>query len=444
MGKNRKKVKDPLAPKKPLNPYLEFAKAERENVLADLGPLSIGEIGKELGRRWKNLPLEQKKKFQEQGIENTVKYEAEKKDYQSRRVPPKKPLSPYLEFSKEERSRVIADLGSSSFGEVGKEVGRRWKELPHIQKERFQQIAKGKMEDYVKDMAMFSQETSVETSSSSSLDTSQSTQPTNADSEPVAEVAATAPDEASCSNADPPEADPSQVAATAPEESSCANADPPPSSNIETLTLASDLGFAKQRFYPWHPALKTGILARGSRISVTYFGTAQTGTVDKCKWVPFSDQSMARICSPGLLKIASFKKGLDQLKVMLAKIKLGTEKVVKGSGVGFSEQPVGRKLVKFSKDGLQKDEEQNRRFMKEKILELKEKKYKWGCRDCSWKGVFSHKAKAHARDCGSRRRENLRKSKIKKYECSGGGCTLAFYYLSKLQKHYRYFSFLLG
>ena len=374
-----------------------------------------------------NPELEQKKKFQKQGRENAMKYEAAMKNFQSRRVPPKKPLSPYLEFSKEERSRVIADLGSLSFGEVGKELGRRWTELPQIQKERFQQIGKEKMEAYVQEMAVFSQDTSAETSSSSSPDSSQSHQPTNAP-EPV-EIA---------------EADLSQTTATAPEVSSCANDDPSPSNTIETLTLASDLGFAKQRFYPWHPALKTGMLARGSRLNVTYFGTAQTGTVDKSKWVPFSEQSMARICSPGLLKKASFKKGLDQLKVMLAKIKLGTEKVVKGSGVGFSEQPVGKRLVKFSKDGLQKDEEQNLRLMKEKILEIKEKKYKWGCRDCSWKGVFSHKAKAHARDCGSRRRENPRKPKIKKYECSGDGCTLAFYYLSKLQKHYRYFYYFLG
>ena len=71
-------------------------------------------------------------------------------------------------------------------------------------------------------------------------------------------------------------------------------------------------------------------------------------------------------------------------------------------------------MVKFSEDGLQKDEEQNLRLMKEKILEINEKKYKWGCRDCSWKGLFAHKAKAHARDCGTRRRENPRKPKIKK------------------------------
>ena len=75
------------------------------------------------------------------------------------------------------------------------------------------------------------------------------------------------------------------------------NAEDEDSSTISVL----DLGFAKQRFYPWHPALKTNSVARGSRISVTYFGTAQTGTVDKAKWVPYSELSEAKICSPLLL-----------------------------------------------------------------------------------------------------------------------------------------------
>ena len=58
MGKIRKKQKDPLAPKKPIGPYLEFAKEERVKVLAELGSMTIGEVGKELGKRWKNLPLD--------------------------------------------------------------------------------------------------------------------------------------------------------------------------------------------------------------------------------------------------------------------------------------------------------------------------------------------------------------------------------------------------
>ena len=166
-----------------------------------------------------------------------------------------------------------------------------------------------------------------------------------------------------------------------------------------------------------------------------YFGTGETGTVDRKKWVAYSDQAVARICTPNLLQRKNFAKGMEQLKTTVSKIKSGN--ISKSSVVGCPGQTVGRKLVKLSKDGLQKDEEQNLRLMKEKIVKIKEGKFMWGCRDCQWKGKYSHKAKCHARDCGTRRRENPRKPKINKYECSADECTLAFPYLGQLQKHYR-------
>ena len=121
---------------------------------------------------------------------------------------------------------------------------------------------------------------------------------------------------------------------------------------------------------------------------------------------------------------------------MLGRINSPAEKVLGNSGVGFVVQPVGRKLVKLTKEGLQKDEEQNMRFMTEKIVEIEEGPYKWSCLQCSWKGKYLHKAKMHARDCGSRVKERRKRSAVKKFECSG--CTMAFSMLSELKKHYRY------
>ena len=56
--KNPKKKKDPLAPKKPLSAFLEFSIEERPKVVAEMGQISFGEVGKELGSRWRNLSLE--------------------------------------------------------------------------------------------------------------------------------------------------------------------------------------------------------------------------------------------------------------------------------------------------------------------------------------------------------------------------------------------------
>ena len=60
----RKKGKDPLAPKLPLSSYMEFAKEERPRVLVDLGSIPLGEVGKELGRRWRDLSKEERETFE--------------------------------------------------------------------------------------------------------------------------------------------------------------------------------------------------------------------------------------------------------------------------------------------------------------------------------------------------------------------------------------------
>ena len=85
--------------------------------------------------------------------------------------------------------------------------------------------------------------------------------------------------------------------------------------------------------------------------------------------------------------------------------------MVTSSGISFTDQPVERRLRKLDKDGLQKEEEENSRRMREKIVERDGSPNKWGCRDCNWKGKFTHKAKAHARNCGTRKkvRYTLRK-----------------------------------
>ena len=83
---------------------------------------------------------------------------------------------------------------------------------------------------------------------------------------------------------------------------------------------AEDLGFARQKGYNRHPALKTGEGSRGQRIKVKYFGTYETGTVDRVKWVRYSEQSESKICSTKLLVKPEFKLALEQLKNMLRKI----------------------------------------------------------------------------------------------------------------------------
>ena len=410
MGRKRKGLLDPLAPKKPLTSFMEFAKHERGKEDNDLGSFLVGDgsMGKELGRRWHALSKEERSIFEERSKVNMKMYSNEvKKQKQSSTGTevPKKPLSSYIEFAKEERIKVKEVMGTLSIPEMGRELGKRWKSLPVDLKEVFEDRSKKNQKKYEEEMLEYIKkfvENDARTASNEEVH------------QPTEEAPAT----------DNSESPPSLPAVT--------------TNAIETEILAADLGFAKTKGYTWHPALKTGSLASGTRITVLYFGTAQSAIVDKGKWLQFTDQAEARISTPRLRLDPGFKKGLDQLKLTLAKIISSGEQVSRNSGVGFAVQPVGRKLVKLSKEGLKKDEEQNQRFMQQKIVQTGELPLKWKCLDCSWRGRYLHKAKSHARDCGSRKKEIPKKPMVRKYECSGEGCTLAFPLLSQLNKHYRY------
>ncbi|KAI0030846.1 high mobility group box domain-containing protein, partial [Vararia minispora EC-137] len=50
---------------------------------------------------------------------------------------PKRALSAYMFFSQEWRERVKTENPDASFGEVGKLLGQRWKELPEDDKKPF-------------------------------------------------------------------------------------------------------------------------------------------------------------------------------------------------------------------------------------------------------------------------------------------------------------------
>ena len=50
--KMTKVLKDPAAPKRPVSSFFLFGEEERPRAMAELGNISVGEVGKELGRRW--------------------------------------------------------------------------------------------------------------------------------------------------------------------------------------------------------------------------------------------------------------------------------------------------------------------------------------------------------------------------------------------------------
>ena len=462
MGK--KTSRDPAAPKPPLNAYMEFAREERPRVFLDLGKVSTTEVGKEIGERWKKLEDHEKEKFVKRFQENQERYKEEKLNYEKnimktgneappsttknkkKRNPlaPKAPLSSYMEFASKERAKILEDLGNLNLVEVGRELGRRWKSLSEQEKEPFESMAKQNRSRYQIEMKAFTSQVLAEQSSSGPPQVSQ----TSPASDPTDEsctstipsptvLAPTDPSDPSVlslpvtSSQDPTVSSPTVTSGSVASSSLSLDS----STQQENTIRLEDLGFAKQTKYSWHPALKTGVLARGTRVKVTFFGTGQTGTVNKSKWTSFSAQAEFRFSTPELRKTASYRVGLQQMKALREKI-LSDQDAPTSSGIGFTPQMGGRRFRSLNKDHLQVEEEENIRQMAKKMSQEEDSQY-WKCRDCPWRGKYSHKAKSHARDCGQRKKANKKKVNEKKFECSHGNCTLSFALRRQLLQHYR-------
>jgi len=89
-AKRRKRSRDPTAPKGPRNAYMMYIQQNREKLQKECvdSPLkegnTFGAISRELGRRWKALSAEERKKFEDLAAEDKVRHEREKREYESK------------------------------------------------------------------------------------------------------------------------------------------------------------------------------------------------------------------------------------------------------------------------------------------------------------------------------------------------------------------------
>lgn len=79
--KAEKKKKDPNAPKRGLSAYMFFANEQRETVRLEIPGISFGQVGKELGSRWKSLDDAARAPYEAKAAEDKKRYEAEKANY---------------------------------------------------------------------------------------------------------------------------------------------------------------------------------------------------------------------------------------------------------------------------------------------------------------------------------------------------------------------------
>ena len=81
-GRKPRSKKDPNAPKRALSGFFWFSNDERSKVKAANPDFGVGDIAKELGRRWAEAGEEVKAKFEALAANDRVRYDKEKIAYQ--------------------------------------------------------------------------------------------------------------------------------------------------------------------------------------------------------------------------------------------------------------------------------------------------------------------------------------------------------------------------
>ena len=200
---------------------------------------------------------------------------------------------------------------------------------------------------------------------------------------------------------------------------------------------ASQPGFGKQKSFPWHPGVKSSSSTKGNRVSITFFGTGEKAIVNKAGWLSYSEHSLSKVLKSKTSQTPAFQLGLKVLNETLAKLQ--KDEVVSSSQLGANPKLSKRRFQHLDKNQLQLEGDENDRQLALKMV-YDEELGKWKCRDCPWTGPYKHKAKAHSRDCGSRRRLHKKSSK-KEFHCSSKECQQTFASKNQLDKHYRYSHF---
>ncbi|KRY41320.1 High mobility group protein 1.2, partial [Trichinella spiralis] len=75
LRKRKRNKKDPNAPKRALSAFFFFSHAERPEVQKSHPDWKVGQLAQELGRMWKALNDEQKRKYEEMAIKDKARYE---------------------------------------------------------------------------------------------------------------------------------------------------------------------------------------------------------------------------------------------------------------------------------------------------------------------------------------------------------------------------------
>lgn len=75
------KQKDPNAPKRPLSAFFIFSQDERPKIKSQNASLSVAEVAKVIGEKWRSAPEDIKRRYEKAAKEAKERYEKDLQEY---------------------------------------------------------------------------------------------------------------------------------------------------------------------------------------------------------------------------------------------------------------------------------------------------------------------------------------------------------------------------
>jgi len=171
--RQRKKKKDPNAPKRPQSSFFLYSNAMRDSVKESNPDASFGQIAKILSAQFKEISESERAEWDRKASLDRERYQREMVDYvppeddsdedgfgkkkKKKKDPnaPKRNMSAFFLYSNEVRNRVKEENPGIKFGDVAKIISKEFKELDEAERNKWNDAALQDKERYLREKEIY-------------------------------------------------------------------------------------------------------------------------------------------------------------------------------------------------------------------------------------------------------------------------------------------------
>jgi len=181
---NKKKQRDPMAPKRNLSAYLLYQNAMRDAFKTDNPGMTFGQLSKYTSHMYKSLTPEEKAQWEERAQSDKIRFDNEMSQYvpphgfdsqgnllaefavprknskKNAKDPnmPKRARGSFLLFTKDERPKIKSENPQIKFTDLGEVLGERWRNLPDDERKKYDALAEQDKLRFAHEMEIYKQQ----------------------------------------------------------------------------------------------------------------------------------------------------------------------------------------------------------------------------------------------------------------------------------------------